>query len=192
LYADAADHYGFSWTETGHTRLFSGDTLIGESDFAAFGFFAVPPEPGEYRIEVESIRGGPALLSTQVNLAWSFRSEQVAEGETAVLPVMAVRMMPPLDDFNRAPAGRWFAIPLSVSRQPGAPAPPLRRLTLEASFDGGAAWQPVFVLRIGDFGLALLRHPDGDGTVSLRAGATDRDDNAAVQTILDGYGMGEP
>ena len=80
-----------------------------------------------------------------------------------------------------------FLIPISIARQIDAPAPALRRLTVEASYDGGTVWKRALVLRLGDQAIALLHHPDGDGRVSLRAVAVDRDDNAVEQTIRDAY-----
>ena len=100
---------------------------------------------------------------------------------------MAVRFAPALDELNRAPAGRLFAIPVSLSHQPGAPVSPLRNMTVSASYDGGATWQPAFLIRFGDQAIAVLHHPGGDGTVALRATAEDEDGNAVEQTIRDAY-----
>jgi len=186
LYGDRAGHYGTAPSQTGHARLFRDGSLIGESDAPDVGFFSVPPEPADYRIELQSIRGGRSQLSTRIDVAWTFRSQHV-DGEPAAPPVMAVRYAPALDDLDRAPAGRPFVIPISISRQPGAPAAPLRRLTVEFSFDGGTVWQRALVFRIGDQAVALLHHPDGEGRVSLRAVAADRDGNAVEQTIRDAY-----
>jgi subtilisin family serine protease len=184
LYADRADHHGWSLIETGHQRLFRGGELIGESNSPSFGFFTVPPQAGDYRLEVQSVRGGSSQLSTQVDIAWSFRSRRV---DGAALPVMAVRFVPKLDELNRAPAGRLYSIPVALSRQPGGDTAPLSSLTVDASYDGGESWQPASVLRFGDFALAVIEHPAVEGTVSLRATAVDQNENAVEQTIRDAY-----
>ncbi|HKE13798.1 MAG TPA: S8 family serine peptidase [Kofleriaceae bacterium] len=184
LHADAADHHGIALT-TGHERLFRGGELVGESEDPLFGDFSVPPAPADYRLEVQAIRDPAARLSTQVDVAWSFRSGHV--DAEAPLPVMAVRFTPPLDELNRAPAGRLFAIPVSLSRPLGAPVSPLRDMTVAASYDGGVTWQPAILIRFGDVALAVLHHPSGDGSVALRATAEDHDGNAVEQTIRDAY-----
>jgi subtilisin family serine protease len=187
LRRDRDGHVVLPDTQTGHTRVFRGDSLIGQSDEPGRGLFEVPPEPGEYRVEVESIRGEPDQLSTQVSVAWTFRSEEVTGDEEAPLPLLSVRFAPEVDGLNRAPSDRLFLIPITLSRQPGAPAASLRRLSVDASYDGGQSWKPALVIRIGDFAVALVHHPAGEGMVSLRAEAVDRDDNQVEQTILGAY-----
>ncbi len=96
--------------------------------------------------------------------------------------------MPPVDELNRALAGRLFFIPLVVGRQQDAPRAPVDHLGVEVSYDRDATWQRAIVLRSGDRGLAIIHHPRaGGGTVSIRASAADRDGNTVEETILDGY-----
>ncbi len=187
LRRDRDGHLGKPTSETGHTRLFRDGSLIGETDVPGRGLFAVPPDPGEYRVEVESIRGEPEQLSTQVNAAWTFRSQEVTSDEPAPLPLLAVRFAPHLDGLNSAPSGRLFLIAIELSRHTGAPTAPLHDLTVDASYDGGQSWSPALVLRLGDVAIALVHHPAGAGLVSLRAVAVDRDDNRVEQTILGAY-----
>jgi hypothetical protein len=178
-------------TQAGYTRVFRDGSLVGESDVPGRGLFDVPPEPAEYRVEVESIRGEPDQLSTQVNAAWTFRSEEVAGDVEAPLPLLSVRFAPAVDGLNRARSGRLFVIPVEVTRQPGAAAAAVRDLTVDASYDGGQSWSPALVLRLGDVAVAVVRHPPGEGMVSLRATAVDRDDNRVEQTVLGGYRLRE-
>jgi hypothetical protein len=187
LLADDPARFGFSPNETGQTRLFRDDVLLGEIGAPGFGRFEVPPEPSVYRIEIDYARGGLSQLSTEVQLTWTFRSGQTDEGELEALPVFTIFFRPALDDRNTAPAGGIHAVPLSLVRQPGALAAPLRTLTVEASHDRGQTWRPALVLRLGDRAVALVRHPQGDGMVSLRARAADEAGNTASQTILDAY-----
>ena len=104
---------------------------------------------------------------------------------------MVVRFAPGLDEHNRARAGRPFAIPLSISRQEGAPAAPLRSVTMQASYDRGHTWRAAQVWRMGDHAVALVHHPDGEGLVSLRATAVDEGGNSVEQTIRDAYRLRE-
>jgi hypothetical protein len=124
-----------------------------------------------------------------VNVAWTFDSQHVTGPEPALLPVMTVELAPRVDEYGRAPAGRPFAIPLTIRRQAGAPGSPVSGLTVEASHDGGQSWQEATVLRIGDCGLALVEHPEGTGTVSLRARAVAESGDTVEQTILDAYAL---
>jgi hypothetical protein len=186
-YGDSDGHHGTSFTETGTARLFRDGTLIGEEASPGFASFQVPPEAGNYRLEVESNRGGSSPLSTQVTMAWNFRSQAPPTEASVALPVVALRFTPNLDDRNAAPRGRPFVIPFEVSRQLGATAARLESLRLEASFDGGQSWRRAIVLRFGDRGFALVFHPDRGSSVSLRANARDRDGNRVEQTILGAY-----
>jgi hypothetical protein len=171
-YSDQTNHFGTAWPdEVGQARLFRDGTLIGEAADASFASFTVPPEAGDYRLEVQSMRGAfgpPPELSTRLDLVWSFRS---AAGDPPALPVASVRFLPPLDDRNRAPAGGHLAIPLALSRQTGAPFAPLCSLGVDVSHDRGATWERAAVVRIGDWAVALVRHPrEGAGT--SRAGSS--------------------
>ena len=100
---------------------------------------------------------------------------------------MAIRFGPKLDEDNAARAGRLFLLPVWVQRQTGAPAAKVSDLDLEVSYDDGATWRPVLVVRAGNRGLALLFHPKQGDFVSLRAAATDSAGNSVKQTILHAY-----
>ncbi|MBN6054071.1 hypothetical protein JYK22_19170, partial [Nonomuraea sp. RK-328] len=127
------------------------------------------------------VRGEPATLSTRVSAAWTFRSGTV--GALTRLPVSVVTFAPALDAANAAPAGRPFTVPVSVRDLPGSGAGRPRGLTVEVSYDDGATWAAARVVG----GRAILRHPAGDGFVSLRARAVDDAGNAAEQTVIRAY-----
>jgi hypothetical protein len=60
-------------------------------------------------------------------------------------------------------------------------------LDLEVSYDDGASWRPVPVLRCDDLAIALLVHPRQASTVSLRSRAADADGNTVQQTVIESY-----
>ncbi|MGW5157711.1 hypothetical protein ACWEPN_19735 [Nonomuraea wenchangensis] len=60
---------------------------------------------------------------------------------------------------------------------------PVQRLSVEVSYDDGATWTRAEVHGPA----AVLRHPAGDGYVSLRARAVDGAGNTAEQTIIRAY-----
>jgi hypothetical protein len=128
-------------------------------------------------------------LSTSISAAWTFRSAEA--GETPVrLPLSTVRFSPRVDDNNVAPAGRAFAIPVTVERTTGSAAKANRTLTVEFSTDDGRTWQPATVRGTGDHRTAQVTNPAGAGFVSLRANATDAAGNTAAVTVLRAYAVG--
>ena len=181
------DHEGFSREDSGRTALYFDGDLIGESDRSGLGDFGVPDAEGAYRLEVSGVRPSFAELSTEVSATWTFRSRHIPDAEFSPLPVMGIRFGPKLDEHNAARAGRPFLLPVWVQRQAGAPAGKVRDLDLEVSYDDGATWRTVLVIRSGNRGLALLFHPKDGDFVSLRAAATDSAGNSVRQTILRAY-----
>lgn len=187
LFNDAApDRSGFSLVDTGRTALYVDGQLVGETEWLG-GEFPVPDEPATYRLEMEATRPSYADLSTRVSASWTFRSAHDPGGEPVVMPVMAVRFGPRLDAHNSIPAGRTFLLPVWVQRQHGAAPADVTSLEVEVSYDDGATWQRVPVIRPGSQGLVQLRHPGQPGFVSLRATATDSAGGATEVTIIRAY-----
>jgi hypothetical protein len=100
---------------------------------------------------------------------------------------MAVRFAPALREDNSAPAGRAFTIPVTVERQPGAPAATVAALTVDVSYDGGKTWRKAALHRQGAGWAATVRHPVGSGLVSLRATARDTAGNTVTERIIGAY-----
>ena len=186
MHSDAAGHPGGSLNDTERTALYRNGKLVAESPFAGYGEFAVPPGAASYRVEVSATRGFTDL-STEVSTAWTFRSKHVSGEDWARLPAMAVRFAPPLRVDNSAPAGRTFVIPVTVERQPGAPAARVAALTVEVSYDGGKTWRKAALHRQGAGWAATVRHPAGPGYVSLRTTARDTAGNTVTERIIQAY-----
>ncbi|MEE6262688.1 S8 family serine peptidase [Plantactinospora sonchi] len=188
MFGDGAGHPGGSRVDSATFNLYRDGVKIGESAELG-GIFEVPAAEADYRVEVVATRGAPFTHSTRVEAAWTFRSGHVSGDEPARLPLSSVRLSPPLDQVSAAPAGRWFAIPVSVVRQPGSEAARTRSLTVDVSYDDGRTWRKATVLAIGGSGVALVQHPDRAGFVSLRAAATDRAGNTVRQTVIRAYAL---
>lgn len=180
LFADAGSgRWGLTTLDSARTALYADGELVGESDSPGSGVFDVPAAAAEYRLETEAVRDGYAELSTRVAVAWEFASAH-ADGTTA-LPLMAVKLAPRGLDADNAADDRWTVVDLAVETRDG----PVGDVepTLEVSFDDGETWKAVDVC---DF-RASVRHPRGEGFVSLRATAEDADGNRVVQEVVRAY-----
>ncbi|WP_241825484.1 S8 family peptidase [Micromonospora sp. CB01531] len=188
LHGDGAGHMGFRLVRGGSVQvsLYRNGVKVGDANEAPW-VWDVPADTGDYRLTA-TFRSDPAFtLSTVVDAQWTFKSGHVSDGELVKLPMTAIRYTPKLDINNRAPAGRLFAIPISLDRQVGAAPGRTRTLTVEASFDNGKTWQQLTVRRSGEKAVAWVRNPAGTGFVSLRAAATDTRGNTVKQTIIRAY-----
>ncbi|MET8118765.1 S8 family serine peptidase [Micromonospora sp. NPDC005291] len=186
MFSDAAGHPGGSLTDTERTALWRNGKLVGESEYAGYGEFAVPPGVADYRLSTSATRSFTDL-STEVESNWTFRSRHAAGDVPARLPLMAVRFAPPLRVDNSAPAGQSFVIPVRVEPQPGAPAARVKKLTVDVSYDGGKTWRAAQVRNGGHGWTATVRHPAGPGYASLRATARDAAGNTVTQRIIQAY-----
>ncbi|MFG1687689.1 S8 family serine peptidase [Nonomuraea sp. NPDC049269] len=182
MYGDGRGSLGSSTRSTQRTALYRDGTLVGEQPETRTSF-TVPAREAAYRLVVESERGAPATLSTRVSGVWTFRSGHVAGDTPARLPVSIVRFSPALDAENSAPSGRRFTVPVTVQPLEGSTARPVKRLSAEVSYDDGATWTKAEV----HGSAAVLRHPAGDGFVSLRARAVDGAGNTVEQTVIRAY-----
>jgi hypothetical protein len=150
---------------------------------------AVPPERAEYRLEHEVTRPSDLFeLSTRVAVAWTFHSQH-AEGALQALALPIMRFLPVLDEHNRT-AARVLVLPIQIERPVGVRGPDIARASAEASFDDGATWSRIPIVRFGDHALGLVVHPPGATHVSLRGAAADVAGNQVEQTIIRAYGIG--
>nr|MDT0657104.1 S8 family serine peptidase [Micromonospora sp. DSM 115978] len=182
LYGDGLGRAGYSSIATGRVVLHRDGEPFAELDGLS-GELTVPPEEADYRLEIVAERGGPATLSTRVEVAWTFRSGHVPGDGPARLPLSTVRFSPSVDSDNSAPAGTTASIPVAVAAQPDSPAGGNDRLAVEVSYDDGVTWTAADLVD----GRVVVHHPDRAGYVSLRASATDTDGNAVRQTVIRAY-----
>ncbi|MFB9908564.1 S8 family serine peptidase [Allokutzneria oryzae] len=156
------------------------------SEGAGSASFTIPPTPAKYTLRAEANRSVSwSVIGTKADVSWTF-TEPGSSAPAAPLPLMVVRASGEVDDQNRA-VGRIHPLSLLVQRQPGAPRGDVAALTLETSFDDGAKWSAVPVVRLGDRGLAVVHHPEGTGFVALRITARDTAGNSVTQTVHRAY-----
>lgn len=192
LYGDQSpDHSGYLPGMTGTVSLFRDHELIGPGSIP-FGnvsaWAQVPSEPGRYRLVVDAEQSSQPL-SSRINAEWTFHSGRVDDSTQISLPLQVIRFAPPVDDRNTAPAGQEFRVPVTVQRVAGAPPSVVMGISVFASYDEGTTWYPVQLVPSTTGWDAVLHHPAGARTVSLRATATDAEDNSVQQTILRAYDL---
>ena len=188
LHGDGSGHMGFRQTRGGSVEVtvYRNGVKVGDATEAPWAW-DVPAAKGDYRLTA-TFRSDPVFtLSTVVDAEWTFTSQHVPDGQLVKLPMTAIRYSPHLDIDNKAPAGRLFAVPVSLDRQVGAAPAKTRSLTVEASFDDGTSWHRLTVTRAGEKAVAWVHNPAGTGFVSLRATAKDTAGNTTKQSILRAY-----
>jgi hypothetical protein len=186
----AADHWGLvAPDEVGSSLVLYRDGVkYAETGYPGGDFYVLPDDEATYRLEANLFQS-VSTTSTHITAAWTFRSGYVDGDLVKSVPMMAVRFAPVLDNYNRAPAGRPFTVPVYVQQQPGAEYGTLTDLTVQASFDDGATWRPVTLTGTGLNRTAHLNHPAGSGFVSLKTSATDSKGNAVEETIIRAYAI---
>jgi hypothetical protein len=153
---------------------------------------------GWYTMRVEASRFVPGrrlparMLSPSETTTWRFYvGAQYAALGSVVLPVTSTAYLPQgLDLENEAPAGRSTRINVRVLRasEPGwtSQSLPLKSISVRASFDGGAQWHKVRLVRQGTGWVAFAPAPAA-GYVALRSTVTDIRGDSTVQTIYRAY-----
>ncbi|MEO3824859.1 PA domain-containing protein [Actinomadura sp. B10D3] len=156
-------------------RVYQDDRLVARTAYLADGYLAATPDDAAYRVEYDFTNKATwARFSTSTKTVWAFRSAHTTE--TTAIPLLRVDLDADLDLRNRA---RSRKLKVNVGRLDGSPMP-LKRLSLETSFDDGATWTTVpvkdGVARIG-----------GKGLVSLRVAAEDTQGNKITQEVVRAY-----
>lgn len=180
---------GSSLMDEGSLRLFRDGQLFAQATHPSrlWMFPVMPAERATYRLEARAKRA-PELfdLSTEIQATWTFQAEGGANN--LLYPLPTLRFQPLLDEHHRTGA-RLMLLPITIERPRGAPTPDLASVSVEASFDDGATWSHLPLLRDGARAVALVIHPRGATHVSLRGSATDVEGNAVEQTIVRAYAL---
>ncbi|MGH9213963.1 MAG: S8 family peptidase [Acidimicrobiales bacterium] len=183
-FQDGRDRFGCADPHTSTLTLERDGTVIGTVE-EYFAEFAVPPEPGTYRLSYEQAGQGP--YQHRSTTTWTFRSAAPgdATGGDEPVPLLVVDYDLPLDTLNR-PTGRTATF--TVDQVTGTDGPRIRSLRVWTSTDGGASWQRASAddRDDGEFRVRLPRVDRGTA-VSLRVDAEDRDGNRIEQTLHDAY-----
>jgi len=114
--------------------------------------------------------------------------------KSVMAPLYVPRFLPAgLDLRNQARGGSTTKVTLRLDRprEEGAKlgTATVKKVTVEASFNGGRTWRPVAVRGKGKSWAATVRNP-ASGAVSLRATVIDGKGNSCEVTVLRAYAVG--
>jgi subtilisin family serine protease len=168
---------GTAVNDTGSTKLYLNDKVIGSTPRSGNGIFTVPPGEATYRLHTESVT--ELAVATKTTVDWTFKSGTTTQ--QTPLPLAAVRFAPTLDSHNRAARSVPTVVPITVDHSTGAKTGPPE---VHVSHDEGTTWKLVPVVTIGGKWFTVLVHPQGAKTVSLKASAKDTDGNSVEQTAI--------
>lgn len=179
LYTDQrAGGVGFAMS-TGTTVLSKDGKEIATGEYPGYiDRTRVPSGPATYQLHTESTRDNP--LSSRMVVDWTFHSDTVTGTAPTALPLLAVRYAPPANASAKIPT----LLPITVDHNTGKKG---RVKSLSVSHDGGTTWKPTKVYTAGGKTFALIKHPTGAKSVSLKAAASDASGNTVDQTIIDAF-----
>jgi hypothetical protein len=186
LTGDGAGHSGNGSSTSATVVLKRDGTEIASAD-DTFLETDVPAGPATYRLEATLQRESSFDLSTNISAAWTFRSDTASGATPTPLPLWNVSFLPTLNAANAAPAGRTFAIPATVSVQPGSTTASPSTVSVQYSTDDGTTWRNATVSGSNTSRTVTVAHPDANGFVSLKATVSDSAGNSVEQTIIRAY-----
>ncbi|GLX97390.1 S8 family serine peptidase [Herbidospora sp. NBRC 101105] len=184
--------YSYGDYQNPRATLYRDGKEIFTTDSYLPGTVEVPTDAKEsrYRITMTADRAAAMTrFSTRVDAEWTFRSATPAPGTRQVLPLLAVKISPELDDRNRAPVGR-MRIPLTLQRQDASPGLKVHTPTVDISYDDGRTWQPAKVHAAGKNAWAAeTDHPatTRGRFASLRVKVADTGGNTFAETVTRAY-----
>jgi hypothetical protein len=160
------------------------------------GFMSwAPSGPTTWRVQRDVRFAGLLPSGVQARTVWEFHTKPITKGSAAV-PVLNASYDIPLDDYNRARAGRPLPVSFDV-RGPGGEGAnghggeDARSRIVATHFaystDGGKTWTDLRVLG-GEgrgFGLLPASALTAGHAVSLHLTARDKDGNSVDQTLID-------
>jgi subtilisin family serine protease len=189
----------FSPSEPGHvaydyqtaarvrTTLALGRRVLGVLADDPLPAFTVPAAPARYTLTERATRPASwSVLGTRASVTWRFHT-----GHTAGLTIFNLidtRVSGPFGSHDSAPAGRPVPVRFSVEHATG----PVTRVALAVSYDDGAHWRPVRLVRAGDHWLALIDSPRAARYVSLRTAAADAGGDTVASAVIRAYALSRP
>jgi hypothetical protein len=187
--------------------LHRGSTLIKNSagEFCSGEFTAHASKTAWYTLDANAVRFNPGgggvpagILSAAVSIDWHFHFSPVTghpiDSQDAAVTV--TRFVPKgLNSANLGPhSPAKTTVKVYILRAGGDPVPTpvykLKKIKVQASFNGGTSWQTLTVTKHGSYWLATVDNPVG-GFVALRSIVTDVHGDKTTETIQRAYEITE-
>ncbi|MFI9807865.1 S8 family peptidase [Streptomyces sp. NPDC052301] len=182
LFADSAQHVGYSDYTSVTTTLYRNGTKVGSNDDPLVGdkTFKVPAGDAGYKLTTSVKRSAKvAQASSRVDATWTFRSKKPAS-DFAQLPASVLHYGAATGLDSRVEAGRTVTFPVTV--EGSAAGSNLKSLSVYVSYDG-KTFKKVTV----HGGKITVKNPGKGKSVSFRSKITDRKGNTSEITIYDAY-----
>ncbi|MEV6839332.1 S8 family serine peptidase [Streptomyces sp. NPDC051133] len=182
LFADSAEHTGYSQYTAVSTTLYRNGAKVGSNDDPLVGdkTFKVPAGDAGYRLTTSVRRSAKvARASSRIDAAWTFRSKKPAS-DIARLPASALHYGAATGLDSRVEAGRTVTFPVSV--EGSAAGGNLKSLSVYVSYDG-KTFKKVTV----HGGRITVKNPGKGKSLSFRSKITDKKGNTSEITIYDVY-----
>ncbi|MEU4394155.1 S8 family serine peptidase [Kribbella sp. NPDC023855] len=182
---DADGHTGATVADSQSSKLYRDGKLIGQSEW--FGDLVaedLPAAKAKYTFVSSLDRSSLTKLSRKIDLAFTFSSAKAASEQ--IIPVRTVGYRPAVDSRNTAKRLPVTVLPITLTAQPGAVVPAVKKLELKVSGDDGKTWKPASVVRVGAGYKAIFATPKG-GAISLKAHLVDAAGNTTDQTVIGAY-----
>ncbi|AXG79965.1 1,4-dihydropyridine esterase [Streptomyces paludis] len=185
-FSDGAGHEGYSATSKQLSQiLVNGKKVVSSKSSLCIGADSLPAASAKFKITTDATRPAAVAGTTTRLLAdWTFTSKATAAGKVVNLPVSTVRFTPALSLTSTAPAGKKFAVPLTIE---GPAAKNFKSLAVQVSYDGGKKWSKAPVTTKNGKRSLSLTHPKKATSVSLKAKLTDKSGNVYNVTIEKAY-----
>ena len=180
---DDAGHGGDFGTATG--RLLRDGEVVAETSGGALTTVPAGPTPATWRLELDHAHAPEQFATaTSGSVAWTFPAGGEDGPEPRAVPMIDARIGLPvtLDGATTWPLQRIVVEPWRLD----GTAPKVTSIRLDLSADGGATWERMPLLRVGDE-YWTLRLSRGDGPVSMRLRVADRDGSTVERTIHDAW-----
>ncbi|MEV0649652.1 S8 family serine peptidase [Phytomonospora sp. NPDC050363] len=175
-------------TVTGTTAVLADGVSLGATDAPCQGTFGAPVTATRFTVSCTADRTAPwTVLGTHAEATWTATAASTGEAAPVALTSVALDSGTVVDGF--APAGRWQPLDLEVYQPSGAADLATTSLALDISYDDGATWRTVPLLRLGDHAKAFVRHPADARFVSVRMTATDSAGGSYTGTMIRSFGL---
>ncbi|WP_040393054.1 S8 family peptidase [Catelliglobosispora koreensis] len=192
---DGMEHGGnMGWGSVPNTiKLYQGDTLIDENQWNSdLQWAEVPTGKLPFRAVVDSERPAEWRLSTRTHTEWDFFSESNDADNFVPMTLLQLNYALATDLRGDVKSGQTHDISIWAGPQPGGSGTGnITSVTLDVSYDDGATWQKVTLLKgaNGNWKGKLKLTGAPGGFLSVKASATTDSGYAIRQEIIRAYGL---